>query len=331
MYVFKNEIDSSQLKINTQAVYIWLFELGLGLDFRHFRVMASIGIWIEAMRPKTLPAAVAPVFLGSAAAYVAGAFDLLVAGICLGFALLIQVGTNFANDYLDGIKGADTEARIGPQRAVAGGLIAAQVMRRATFVVLALGFCLGLALIPAGGWGLLLVGVGSVACAWLYTGGSYPLAYNGLGDVFVVLFFGFVAVGCTFYVQAGTINWDVLLLGLGIGLLVNNILVVNNCRDVAEDASHGKRTLIVFFGRRWGLIQYVVSTLISGGVVVWFWGAGFGLLTLLALFPVFYSLRLAFLLPRAQTSEDFLEALKGSGIVVAAYGVLFSAGMVLGA
>lgn len=281
------------------------------------------------MRPKTLPAAVAPVFLGSAAASASAAFDLTIATICLGFALLIQIGTNFANDYLDGIQGADTAARIGPQRAVAAGLISAQVMRRATFSVLALGFCLGLTLIPVGGWGLLLVGLSSVACAWLYTGGPYPLAYNGLGDVFVVLFFGFVAVGCTFYLQVGVVTLDVLLLGLGIGLLINNLLVVNNYRDVVEDTANRKRTLIVFWGRRWGVVQYLASTVVAGAVVVWFWLQGYGLLVLCVLLPIGYSLRLVYLLPRAQSAHDFLLALKGAGLVVAAYGFLFSAAMVL--
>lgn len=280
------------------------------------------------MRPKTLPAAMAPVFLGSAAAYAVGAFDLLAACVCLGFALFMQVGTNFANDYLDGVKGMDTLARVGPRRAVAAGLIAPNEMRAATVVVLALGFCLGLALIPFGGWWLLLVGVSSVACAWLYTGGPYPLAYNGLGDVFVVVFFGFVAVSCTFYVQTGLWNMDIFWLGLGVGVLVNNILVVNNYRDVEEDAANGKRTLIVYWGRRWGLFQYVLSSLVAGAVVVWFSVAGYGISVLLGLVPVAYSLRLAGLLRIARTSADFLGALQGAGLVVAAYGALFGLGLV---
>ncbi|MFP4157899.1 MAG: 1,4-dihydroxy-2-naphthoate octaprenyltransferase, partial [Opitutales bacterium] len=160
-------------------------------------------IWLSATRPKTLPAAVCPVLVGSSLAYESGSFAWVPALLCLGFALLIQVGTNFANDYLDGIKGTDTKERIGPQRAVANGWIEAVVMRRAAIAVLAAAFCLGLGLIPFGGWWLLVVGIASVVCAWLYTGGPYPLAYHGLGDVFVVLFFGFVAVGCTYFVQSG--------------------------------------------------------------------------------------------------------------------------------
>jgi 1,4-dihydroxy-2-naphthoate octaprenyltransferase len=291
--------------------------------------MSSLKIWLEATRPKTLPAAVAPVLLGTAVAVADAGFDWRPAAICLAFALLVQIGTNFANDYLDGIKGTDTEARLGPRRAVAAGLIAPATMKRATILVLAVGFCVGLGLIPFGGWWLLVVGVASVACAWLYTGGPYPLAYNGLGDVFVVLFFGFIAVGCTYYVQTGTVTVDVLLLGLGGGLLVNNILVVNNYRDLEEDRAAGKRTLVVLLGRRWALVQYVVSTLLAGLVVLWFWWQGAGNLVLLGLAPVLYSFQLAGRLSRTAGPQDFLQALKGSALVVAAFGLLFSLGLVL--
>ena len=136
--------------------------------------MALAKIWLEATRPKTLPAAVAPVLLGSAMAAYHGQFLILPAFVCLAFALLIQIGTNFANDYLDGVKGTDTEARLGPRRVVASGLIRPELMKVAAIVVLAFAFCLGLSLIFFGGWWLLLVGIGSVVCAWIYTGGPYP-------------------------------------------------------------------------------------------------------------------------------------------------------------
>jgi len=281
------------------------------------------------MRPKTLPAAVTPVLLGSAAAFAVGAFHPVAAGICLIFALLIQIGTNFANDYLDGIKGTDTEHRIGPQRAVAAGLIAPERMRSVTIVVLGLGFCVGLLLIPIGGWWLLLIGILSVACAWLYTGGPYPLAYNGLGDLFVVLFFGFIAVGCTFYVQVGRVTADVLYLGLGCGLLVNNILVVNNYRDFSEDRRSNKRTLVVLLGRRWARLQYLYSSVIAGAVVLIFWAKGYGAAVLLGLLPVAYSCRLALQLSQAASAADFLSALKGSALVVIGYGLFLSLGFIL--
>jgi 1,4-dihydroxy-2-naphthoate octaprenyltransferase len=292
--------------------------------------MSLIKVWLEATRPKTLPAAVAPVLLGTAMAYAHGAASWAAASICLAFALLIQIGTNFANDYLDGIRGTDTDARLGPQRAVAAGLIAPAVMRRATVVVLAIGFCVGLALIPFGGWWLLAVGVASVACAWLYTGGPYPLAYNGLGDVFVVLFFGLIAVGCTYYVQTLTMNVDVLLLGAGCGLLVNNILVVNNYRDLVEDRQANKRTVVVLFGRKYALGQYLVSALFAGLAVTWIYFRGdVSSVVLLGWLPVALSIRYALQLPAAETAADYLIALKGSAQVVAIYGLLVSIGLIL--
>lgn len=293
-----------------------------------FRRMSSFPVWLEATRPKTLPAAVAPVLLGSAAAFGAGGFHPGAAAICLGFALLVQIGTNLANDYLDGIRGSDTEARIGPRRAVASGLVEARTMKTAAIAVLAAAFCLGLGLVPFGGWWLLAVGAASVASAWLYTGGPYPLAYNGLGDLFVVLFFGFVAVGCTYYVQVGGINAEVLLIGLGCGLLVNNILVVNNYRDVDEDRRAGKRTLVVRFGRRWGRLQYLLSALWAGAVVVRI-AAVVGWPALLGLPPVAYALWLSARLPQARGAEDYLAALKGSSLAVAGYGLFFSVGILL--
>lgn len=200
--------------------------------------------------------------VGSALAYNAGALEGLPALLCLVFALLVQVGTNFANDYLDGIRGSDTEKRLGPQRAVASGLVPAGRMKFAAIAVLLVAFTMGLALILFGGWWLLLVGIASVLCALCYTGGPYPLACNGLGDVFVILFFGFVAVGCTYFVQAGLINADVLWSGLACGLLINNILVVNNYRDADEDRAFAKKTLAVRFGRNFAKWQYRL-TLIS--------------------------------------------------------------------
>ena len=291
--------------------------------------MPDLRIWLEATRPKTLPAAVCPVLVGTSLAYHNAQFNWHPALICLGFALLIQIGTNFANDYLDGIKGTDTAARIGPRRAVASGLIPAIVMKRAAILVLAVGFCLGLSLISYGGWWLLLIGIASVACAWLYTGGPYPLAYNGLGDVFVVLFFGLIAVGCTYYVQAGSVSADAMLLGLSCGLLINNILVVNNFRDVEEDVQAGKRTLVVVFGRRFARFQYLGSTLIATGVTAWLLFSGYGLLISLSLAPLAVSFALGLRLNRLVEPSDYLKALKGAGLVVASYGLLLSVGIAL--
>jgi 1,4-dihydroxy-2-naphthoate octaprenyltransferase len=292
--------------------------------------MGAFRIWIEATRPKTLPAAVAPVLLGSALAWANATFQSLPAGICLLFALLIQVGTNFANDYLDAVRGTDTEARLGPQRAVASGLVAAPVMRSAALLTLALAFVLGLSLIHFGGWWLLAVGVASVTCAWIYTGGPYPLAYNGLGDVFVVLFFGVIALSCTYYVQAGDLLPEAVLLGLACGLVVNNILVVNNYRDVAEDAVAGKRTLVVRLGRNWAIVQYGLSLVFAAGVLGWFAVSGYGHFVWLGWVPLLFGFRQLFLLKKARNAEDYLVALKQSAQVVVGFSVLTALGLIIG-
>ena len=292
--------------------------------------MKSFSIWLEATRPKTFPAAVVPVLLGTAMAHSVGAMQIFPAWICLGFALLIQIGTNFANDYLDGVKGTDTDARLGPQRAVAAGLIPALVMKRAAILTLALAFCLGLSLIYFGGWWLLLVGVASVICAWVYTGGPYLLAYNGLGDVFVVLFFGLIAVGFSFFVQTGYFTADVFYLGVACGLVVNNILVVNNYRDIEEDTRASKRTLVVLFGRRFALAQYAVSLLLAGGILVWLWSRGYGSFILLGCLATLIGLAQIPRLAAAKSASDFLAGLKSSAAVVVVYGFLTALGLFLG-
>lgn len=291
--------------------------------------MASVQIWLEATRPKTLPAAVAPVLLGTAMAHSVGQLHLLPATICLAFALLVQIGTNFANDYLDGVKGTDTDARLGPRRAVATGLVSATTMKWAAIGILAFAFCLGLSLIYFGGWWLLVVGVASVVCAWIYTGGPYPLAYNGLGDVFVVLFFGLIAVGATFYVQAGFVSQEVILLGLACGLIVNNILVVNNYRDIDEDRQASKRTLVVLLGRRWALVQYGLSLLFAGVVLGWLVWQGSDAMILLGWLAIAYGFHLLRKLAKASAPVDFLAALKGAALVVVAYSLLVSLGLFL--
>ncbi len=291
--------------------------------------MATIQIWLEATRPKTLPAALCPVMVGSSMAYHDGLFHWIPSLICLCFALLIQIGTNFANDYLDGVKGTDTEARIGPRRAVASGSVRPLAMRRAALTVLALAFISGLSLIFYGGWWMLLVGASSVICAWLYTGGPYPLAYNGLGDLFVILFFGLIAVGCTYFVQALQITVDALLLGLACGLVINNILVVNNYRDLEEDTLASKRTMVVMMGRRFAQIQYLGSTVLAAAILLvlaWeqhaFWLG-------LAGVPLSYGVVIGARLHRLSTADEFLGALKASGVIVAAFGVLVSVGILV--
>jgi 1,4-dihydroxy-2-naphthoate octaprenyltransferase len=220
---------------------------------------SSLRIWLSAARPRTLPAAVAPVLVGCALAWRADTFTAPAAAACLVFALLIQIGTNFANDYYDYIQGADTAERVGPRRAVAAGWVRPAAMRAAMAGVFAAAFLTGLTLLPYGGWPLLAVGVASILCGIAYTGGPYPLGYHGLGDLFVFLFFGLVAVGATYFVQAGAVSVESLLAGAGVGALAANILVVNNYRDVETDVKAGKRTLVVRWGRRFARCQFAFS------------------------------------------------------------------------
>lgn len=227
-------------------------------------------VWLWAARPKTLGAAVAPVLVGTGMALEAGAWHLLSALLALAGAVLIQVGVNYHNDYADYVQGADTQERVGPLRVTQAGLVAPQTMRRATILVFGLAVMAGLYLIARGGWPILAVGVASIGAAIWYTAGRYSLAALGLADVFVFVFFGPVAVGGTYYVQALSLPTEVLLAGGGPGLLSIGILLVNNVRDVAEDRRAGKRTLVVRFGRRFGVAAYgacLVGALLLAGLL----------------------------------------------------------------
>jgi 1,4-dihydroxy-2-naphthoate octaprenyltransferase len=220
-------------------------------------------IWLAAARPRTLPAAVAPVLAGTALAAREGKFLAPAALGCLAFAVLVQVGTNFANDYYDFKHGADTPDRAGPRRATAAGLVSPGAMRAAMVLGFAAAFAAGLTLLPYGGWPLLALGVVSIISGWAYTGGPWPLGYHGLGDVFVFVFFGLVAVGATFFVQARQLSADALVLGAGVGALAANILLVNNYRDAEGDARARKRTLVVRYGRRLARLQFGASHLLA--------------------------------------------------------------------
>lgn len=224
--------------------------------------------WTLAARPKTLWAAVAPVAVGTAMAFEAGAAHAASAFFALLGALLIQIGTNFSNDYVDFLKGADTGERKGPLRVTQAGLVSPRAMRRATFLVFALAFATGLYLVWRGGWPVLLIGALSIVAGVCYTAGRRSLAYLGLGDLFVLLFFGPVAVGGTYYVQALGITWEVIVAGLGPGLLSTALLVINNLRDVDEDRAAGKKTLVVRFGRPFGVGLYVAGVVGAGLVPV---------------------------------------------------------------
>lgn len=220
--------------------------------------------WMLASRPATLPAAGVPVVVGAAAAVSEGAvFRPLVFAVTLVSALLIQIGTNFANDYSDFHRGADHEGRLGPVRVTHSGLISHAAVRRGIVVAFGLAALLGAWLAWVGGWPIIAIGVFSIICGLAYTGGPWPFGYHGLGDVFVFVFFGLIAVTGTAYLQSGRWSVDALIVAVPIGLLVTNILVVNNLRDLPTDRAAGKHTLAVRLGDRATRIQYALLALLA--------------------------------------------------------------------
>lgn len=212
--------------------------------------------WIAAARPKTLSAAVVPVLMGSAlAAHEPAAITWWVFVCALAGAVLIQIATNLINDALDFKKGADTAERLGPVRVTAAGLIRPETVMTAAWVCLMGAALCGIPLMVRGGWPMLVIGLASIAAAYAYTGGPYPLAYRGLGEVFVVIFFGLVAVGGTFYAHSLQLTRGALLAGLAAGSLATVLLVINNLRDVDGDRRSDKRTTVVRFGERFARIE----------------------------------------------------------------------------
>ena len=297
--------------------------------------------WVIAARPQTLPAAAAPVIVGVGLALRAGAFAPLPALAALVGAALIQVGTNFANDYYDAIQGADTDDREGFTRVVASGLIEPAEVKRAMWLTFAAAILVGTYLVAVGGVPILAIGLASVAAGIAYTGGPYPLGYHGLGDLFVFVFFGVIAVTGTYYVQAaalvgeafplwtpdGTVTLAAVVASLPIAALSTNILVVNNVRDLEEDAATGKRTLAVRFGYGFSRAQYVALLALAYLAPFWFLARGDGLAVLLPL----VTLPLAAAVARTvltETSGDALNpALESTGKLLAAYAVAFAVGL----
>lgn len=225
--------------------------------------MTRAKAWWEAARPKTLTASLSPVLLGTALAFHDGGFRPVPALLCLAVALSAQIASNFANDYFDHKKGADRADRLGPARAVASGWITPRAMLGATVRTLAFTCLCGLVLLFFTGWELLGVGLAVVVFALAYSAGPFPLAYRGLGDVCVLLFFGVVPVCFTYYAQTLVYTPQALVLSLALGFLSVNILVVNNYRDFRQDRDSGKKTTVVLFGRKFAEVFYLVNQLVA--------------------------------------------------------------------
>jgi len=224
---------------------------------------SSRRIWLMAARVRTLPAAIAPVLVGTALAGYFGVFHALRFAAALIGAIFIQIGTNLSNDYSDARRGADTEDRLGPVRVTAGGLVPPRQVLVATYLTFGVAVLAGVYLIVVAGWQLLLVGAASILAGVLYTGGPRPYGYEGLGELFVFLFFGIVAVAGSYFVQVRHLDWEAFALAVPVGLIASGILVVNNVRDIDTDRRAGKRTLAVRLGRGRTRIMFAVMIYVA--------------------------------------------------------------------
>ncbi|HYK00564.1 MAG TPA: 1,4-dihydroxy-2-naphthoate polyprenyltransferase [Thermoanaerobaculia bacterium] len=245
--------------------------------------------WLLAARPKTLSAAVVPVLVGSAlASHEPPGVTWWVFFCTLAASLLIQVATNLINDAMDFKKGADTGERLGPVRVTQAGLISAERVLQMSWICLFLAAILGILLLNRGGWPILVIGLASILAAYGYTGGPYPLAYHGLGELFVILFFGFIAVGGTFYLHSLQLTRSALLAGFATGALAAVLIVINNLRDVAGDRTSNKRTLAVRFGERFARVEVAFFALVPFVAIGWLaWmRTQWGLLMPLAALPL---------------------------------------------
>jgi len=285
----------------------------------------NLAIWWMASRPKTLAAALAPVFIGTGLAWRHGSFDLVVAIVTVVCAALIQVGTNFANDYYDFIQGADTDERIGFERATAKGHVTAEQMKKATFITMGLAFLTGLYLVYIGGWIILLIGILSIIFGIAYTGGPFPLGYNGLGDVFVFIFFGVIAVMGTYYLN--TLIWSstAFLVSLPVGALSVNILVVNNLRDVHQDKIAGKRTLGVLLGESALKVEYLLMVALAFATPIYlFFIEGFGLAVLSSFIVFPLALLLSYKIVTNEHKPKLNGVLERTAQFLAIYSIIFT-------
>lgn len=291
--------------------------------------MPSLNVWIMAARPKTLPAAIAPVIIGTAMAYGDGGWHLSAALAALLGAVFIQIGTNLANDYADFKKGTDTEERLGPTRVTQAGLASPSAVRNAAGFVFALALLMGLYLVMRGGWPIVIIGILSILFGVLYTSGPAPLAYIGIADLFVLIFFGPVAVAGTYYVQTLAFSPVAVIAGLSPGLFSVAILTVNNLRDINSDHAANKRTLAVRFGATYARTQYLLSILIACAIPVWLYvdyripvfsmSAGAVVLLASPLIRIVYT----------QEGRVLNAVLAGTGRVMLVFAILYSVGWLL--
>ena len=287
---------------------------------------SKIKIWLLAARPKTLPAAAAPVVIGTAMAWESGGFHPLSALAALVGAIMIQIGTNFANDYFDFKKGADEHDRLGPTRMTQAGLVSPNAMRLAMIIAFKLALLAGIYLVYRGGIPIVVIGLLSILFGILYTAGRYALGYIGLADLFVLLFFGPVAVGGTYYVQTLQISWPVIIAGLAPGLFSVAILTVNNLRDIEGDRNVGKKTLPVRFGPTFAKLEYlfsvIVACIIPALIFIFHDVSIYSAVTLVVILAAIPSFRKVF----NETGTILNDVLASTGKLLLLYAVIFSVG-----
>ena len=289
-----------------------------------------VEVWVLAARPKTLPAALAPVLVGTAVAWAAGGFRAGPAAAAAVGALLLQIGSNLANDVFDFERGADREGRTGPMRVTQAGLLTPSQVRSGMVFVFGLALLVGVYLTVEAGWPVVVIGLAAIASALAYTGGPFPLGYNGLGELFVMIFFGFGAVCGTAFVQAGFVPAAAWPAGFAAGCLATAILVVNNVRDIEQDRKSGKRTLPVRFGRSWGVAEFGTLVVLAYLVPVTLVATDRAPTTLLlVLLSALLTLPLVNSL-RHERGPILNRTLAGTARLFLIWSVLYSAGLLLG-
>lgn len=286
--------------------------------------------WLLAIRPKTLAASICPVIMGTAMAFGDGVWHWPTAVLCLLAALSIQIGTNLANDYFDFKKGADTFERIGPIRVSQAGLIKPKVVRTGFILAFLIAGLISLKLIERGGWPIAVIGITSIISGLAYTAGRYALGYIGLGELFVLIFFGPVAVAGTYYVQSLEINLAILLAGLAPGMISVGILAINNLRDIETDFKSNKRTLAVRFGRSFAIQEYFVAIISAGVTPVYLYGIMADHLPILAASLIlFLAIPLLITVTSKMDGPSLNHALAKTGRLLFIYTILFSIGWIL--
>ena len=298
--------------------------------FLEIRIKHQISIWISAIRPKTLAAGIVPVLIGASAAYNQGAWNASIFGVALFCSIAIQVLTNFVNDLFDARKGADTDKRQGPKRAVASGLISDRTMTMVSIGLTACIFLCGLYLVYSGGLPILLIGVVSLIFAWLYTAGPYPLSYLGLGDVFVFIFFGIVATCGTYFLFTHSCPWEMYIVAAIPGFSSVTILAANNIRDIDTDKLVHKNTLAVRFGKAISLRMFTaVMVGIYLSAVALFFVKDYNFRFLLLLLSIPMAIAIIKKIYAAERGEEFNQILANCGKLLFINGILLSLSFVL--